>query len=101
MGFTAVITHAGCWENTKNACRLRDIQFVFKLFEDNQTKTWLRLLFSTQLSTLSLVSVNINDHGSILENTMVFVSLTQLKTTLSALGAELRSFEVLKLRLPF
>ena len=85
MGFTGVITHTGCWENTRKACKLRDIQFVFRLFEDSQRKTRLRPLFSTQLSTLSLVSVNINDHGSILENTRVFVSLAQLKTASSTL----------------
>ena len=88
MSFTAVIAHAGCSENTK-----RDIQFVLRLFEDNQTKTRQRLLFSTQLSTLSLVSVNINDHGSIRETTRVFVSLTQLKTSSSALEL---SYDLLK-----
>ena len=88
MSFTAVIAHAGCSENTK-----RDIQFVLRLFEDNQTKTRLRLFFPTQLSTLSLVSVNINDHESIRETTRVFVSLTQPKTSSSALEL---SYDLLK-----
>ena len=88
MSFTAVIAHAGCSENTK-----RDIQFVLRLFEDNQTKTRLRLFFPIQLSTLSLVSVNINDHESIHETTRVFVSLTQPKTSSSALEL---SYDLLK-----
>ena len=88
MSFTAVIAHAGCSENAK-----RDIQFVLRLFEDNQTKTRLRLFFPTQLSTLSLVSVNINDHESIRETTRVFVSLTQPKTSSSALEL---SYDLLK-----